>query len=49
VQKYQETLRKHKEADPDFVKRKVEKSIATRKKNHGEDYTGRAKCKRTMQ
>jgi len=42
------TYNKHKEEDPEFVKRKQEKSVATRKKNHGEDYTGRKKCWNTM-
>lgn len=47
--KQQESIRKHKETDPLFAKQILEKSIATRKRNHGEDYTGRAKCKNTMQ
>lgn len=42
------TYNKHKEEDPEFIKRIQEKSINTRKKNNGEDYTGRRKCQRTL-
>lgn len=45
----QESIRRHKEADPEFAKQMLEKSIATRKRNNGKDYTGRAKCKATLQ
>lgn len=48
IDKYRATYNKHKEEDPDFVKRKQEKSVATRKRNHGEDYTGRKKCWKTI-
>ena len=43
------TYNRHKAEDPEFVKRKQEKSVATRKKNHGEDYTGRKKCQKTLE
>lgn len=45
IEKRLATYNKHKAEDPEFVKRQQEKSIATRKKNHGEDYTGRQKCR----
>lgn len=35
------------EADPELASRIQAKSVATRKKNHGEDYSGREKCKKT--
>lgn len=39
---------RHKAEDPDFLRKIQEKSIATRKHNHGEDYTGRKKCWNTI-
>jgi len=41
------TRRKHLEEDPTLKDKILQKSIETRKKNNGEDYTGRAKCWRT--
>lgn len=49
INKRLETLNKHKAEDLDFVSKIVAKSIETRKKNNGEDYTGRNKCKKTFQ
>lgn len=40
-------MQKRAEADQEFKARIQAKSIATRKKNHGEDYTGREKAKKT--
>lgn len=42
------TFNRHKAEDPDFLRKIQEKSIATRKHNHGEDYTGRKKCWNTI-
>ena len=44
-----ETFNRHKREDLNFVKNAVARSKATRIKNNGLDYTGRAKCKRTLQ
>ena len=42
------TFNRHKDEDPDFIRRIQEKSVTTRKKNNGEDYTGRKKCWKTI-
>lgn len=42
------TYNRHKQEDPNFVANKEAKSKATRIKNNGPDYTGRAKCKKTL-
>lgn len=47
VEKRIATMRKRAEEDPKFKAKIQANSVATRKKNHGEDYTGREKCKKT--
>lgn len=47
VEKRLETRRRHLQEDPSLKDRALQKSIAMRKKNHGEDYTGRSKCWKT--
>ena len=42
------TFKKHANEDPSFLKNVAIKSKATRIKNNRADYTGRAKCKKTM-
>ncbi len=48
VEKTLATKRRHAEEDPTYKDRILQKSIETRKKNNGEDYTGRKKCKQTL-
>ena len=48
IEKRRTTYFQHKAEDPEFAAKIQEKSVATRKKNHGDDYTGRAKCKKTL-
>lgn len=42
------TFKKHANEDPSFLQNIAIKSKATRIENNGADYTGRAKCKKTM-
>lgn len=47
IKKRLETKRKHLKEDPSFKEKIIQKSVETRKKNNGEDYTGRAKWRKT--
>lgn len=44
----EQTIAKLKQSDPDYQNRIVRKSISTRKKLYGKDFTNRAKCRSTM-
>ena len=48
VERRLSTRQRHAAEDPSFIERTVVKSIETRKRNNGDDYTGRNRCRQTL-